>query len=109
MLFDSDKIIIVATAAGFASGLVQSLLDDYLKIRLDGQIFVFKRTLLKSLYAASALAVIFGVMIFALANWETKMSQFELYRYSIAMAIAFSLMPFSDRVIGMIFARLKNS
>ena len=109
MLTELDKSILLATAAGFMSGLFQSSLEHILQIKVDKKTITFNKIINRCLFSGFASAILFGVMIFALAAWDTTMSTPELNRYSIALAVGLGFTPIFNKFLEFVFSLFKSS
>ena len=109
MLTELDKIVSIAMAAGFFSGSFQSILDYILKSNEERESQTVKKIASKFMYLCLAYSILLGAMTFVLAIWDTSTSVAQLYRFSIAMAICFGIMPLQDRLWSFIFAKLKKT
>ncbi|MEL6928633.1 MAG: hypothetical protein AAFO95_08370 [Cyanobacteria bacterium J06600_6] len=105
IITESDRVILVAIAAGFLSGSFQLLLSSFLD-RKKAQLFNNQQFLLKLLYSSVAHAIILGVVVFALSVWDTSMSVVRLNQFAIAMAVALGIAPLHNRLWSFLFFRL---
>ena len=108
ILTESDRIILIALAAGFLSGSCQSILR-YIIDRNERQIYRGQKFIAKFLYLSFSHSIILGMMAFVSSVWDISMSAVKLNQFTIAMAIFFAVTPLYDRIISFIFSRFKIS
>ncbi|MEM7595491.1 MAG: hypothetical protein AAF383_28995 [Cyanobacteria bacterium P01_A01_bin.83] len=105
MLTELDRIILIATASGFLGGSFCSILDYVLQTRVEHQAITPKQFWIKYLFASCLYSFLLGLGVFVMAVYDTSISTAELNKFTIVMAIFFSITPINDRFWSFIFSR----
>ena len=107
MLTELNRITLVGISLGCTSGLVQSILENYLATKYDKQRISLNNTISKSLYLVFAYGIIMGAMGLFYAIWEPSTPEWRVNRFIFAIATWFAVTPIFNRLISWIFSQFK--
>ena len=97
ILTELDEVILIAMAAGFVSGSLQTIIDYILQTKLEKRNVTFKEFINRFLFLSSAASVLFGIGTFSFAAWDTSVSASELNEFSFTLAAILSFLPVIEK------------
>lgn len=99
MITDLNTSILIAVTSGFIGSLSQSALEYFFQVKIDKKIKNIKQEITIGLLTSIWSGIVFGVMAFTLAHWDTTMSAAKLNRWSIAVSFSLPLSVIFNRIV----------
>ena len=99
MLTELNRSIVIAILSGFIGGFSQIVLEYFFRVKIDKQIRSFKQEIGIGLLTGIWAGIIFGIVTFTLAKWDTTMTTAKLNRFAIFVPLSFPLSVILNRIL----------